>query len=241
MTATQGKTIAIIPAAGAGVRMGCDRAKQFLELDGMPILARTLKPFQASPSIDSIIVVVPAANIPYCRFDIVERFNLDKVTHVVPGGERRQDSVRLGIEAAPKDCARVLIHDGVRPFVQGHIIDGIVEQAKIHRAVITGLAARETVKEVGKNLEVVRTYDRKQVWLIQTPQIFRYEDILAAHQKAFCEGWEESTDDSALIERLGIPVKVIEGSETNIKVTTPNDLELARFLLGYDRVSDINS
>lgn len=225
------KTIAIIPAAGSGVRMGSDRAKQFLDFDGEPLLALTLKPLQQCRAIHAIIVVVPSKDVDYCRKEIVEKFRLTKVEKVVAGGMRRQDSVRLGLEAVAEDYGLVLIHDGVRPIITENAIERIINSAKTHRAVITGLPARETVKEVDSSHEVVTTYDRERIWLIQTPQVFYYEDILAAHQRAFREGWDEATDDSVLIERMGIPINVIEGSEKNIKVTTPNDLELARFLL----------
>jgi len=226
-------TVAVIPAAGLGIRMGSEQAKQFLDLDGRLLLAVTLEPFQNCRAVDAIILVVPSDDVDYCRKEIVAAFEFDKVKKVVPGGERRQDSVRSGIEATNGKYALVLIHDGVRPVIDKDLIERVIEKAKTHRAVITALPAKETVKEVTDQGEVVKTYDRKSVWLVQTPQVFRYEDISAAHKKALVEGWEGATDDSLLVERLGIPVNVIEGSEKNIKVTTPFDLELARFLLGH--------
>ncbi len=226
------KTVAVIPAAGSGVRMGGGRAKQFLDFDGRPLLAATLQPFQLCRAVDAIILVVPSQDVDYCQAEIVERFDLNKVRKVVAGGKRRQDSVRLGIEATKGDYGLVLIHDGVRPVISEVLISLVIDAVKTNRAVITGLPAKETVKEVNSRLRVASTYDRQRVWLVQTPQIFRYEDILAAHQRALHEGWEEATDDSTLIAKLGITVKVVEGSENNIKVTTPKDLELARFLLG---------
>jgi 2-C-methyl-D-erythritol 4-phosphate cytidylyltransferase len=227
------KTVAIIPAAGSGIRMGTDQAKQFMELDGRPLLAVTLKPFHDCRKVDAVVLVVPLRDIDYCQKEIVERFELEKVKKVVPGGKRRQDSVRLGIEAAGENYGLVLIHDGVRPAVDEALIGKVIEKARTHRAVIPALPVKETVKEINSRGEVVKTYARQQVWLVQTPQVFRYEDIVAAHQKALDEDWGEATDDSVLIERLGIPVTVVEGSEKNIKVTTPYDLELARFLLTH--------
>ena len=224
------KTVAIIPAAGSGIRMESKRAKQFLTLDGKPILALTLEPFQES-SVDAVVLVVPQDDVEYCREDIVERFGLTKVEKIVPGGKRRQDSVRLGLEATEGKYDFVLIHDGVRPLIEKEIIEGVIKEAMVNRAVITALPARETVKEVNDLRHVVKTYDRKRVWMVQTPQAFRYQDILGAHQKALKEGWEEATDDALLVEKSGITVKVVEGSEKNIKVTTPHDLELARILL----------
>lgn len=225
------KTVAIIPAAGAGVRMGTGQAKQFLDFEGKPLLAVTLEKFQLSPVIDGIVAVVPAAEVDYCKREIVDRYALNKVTDVVRGGERRQDSVRLGIEACGGGYGLVLIHDGVRPLVRPELIERLVIAAGKDRAVIAALPAKETVKGVDRNHLVTRTYDRQQVWLVQTPQVFRHEDIFMAHKRAVEEGWEEVTDDALLIERVGIPVRVIEGYEDNIKVTTPHDLELARFLL----------
>jgi 2-C-methyl-D-erythritol 4-phosphate cytidylyltransferase len=225
------RTVAIIPAAGTGMRMKNDRPKQFLDLQGRPLLAFTLEKFQVCPAIDSIILVAPQNEVKYCRSEIVERHHLTKVENVVAGGERRQDSVRLGIEASGGDYGLVLIHDGVRPLITHDLIEHVVKAAQEHRAVITGLPAKETVKEIDENALVVKTYERQKVWLVQTPQAFRYEDILMAHRRAVEEGWDEVTDDALLVEKVGIPVKVVEGPEDNIKVTTPQDLELAQFLL----------
>ncbi len=225
------KTTAVIPAAGTGIRMGGDRAKQFLELGGRPLLAVTLRPFQDCVSIEAIVLVVPADDVAYCRREIVEKFRLDKVRKVVPGGSKRQDSVRLGIEATEWDCDLILIHDGVRPLVDVPLIERVIDAASAHGAVTAGLPAKDTVKEVDAGGLIIGTYDRQQVWLIQTPQAFRYKDIAEAHRRALTEG-QGATDDALLMERMGIPVRVVEGSERNIKVTTPHDLELARFLLG---------
>jgi len=229
------RTAAIITAAGAGIRMGGDRAKQFMELEGRPILAFTLERFAHCPDIDGIVLVVPPGKVDYCRGQIVEKYDLAKVEKVVAGGERRQDSVRLGLEATEGHYPLVLIHDGVRPLVSPDLIGRIVRAANEYRAVIPALAARETVKEADRAGLVVKTHDRRTLWLVQTPQAFRYEDILKAHRRALEENWEEITDDALLMERLGVPIKIIEGSEENIKITTPQDLELARFLLGRVR------
>jgi 2-C-methyl-D-erythritol 4-phosphate cytidylyltransferase len=225
------KTVAVIPGAGAGLRMGGDKAKQFLEVDGKPILALTLEKFQACPAIDSIILVAPPDDVEFCKRTIIDRYNLNKVTKIIAGGKRRQDSVRLGIEASGGECEMVLIHDGVRPFIETDLIERTVIAAMKDRAVITALPAKDTAKKVGEDGFVSETYERRDVWLVQTPQVFRYEDIMSAHEKAVSEGWEDVTDDASLIERLGIPIKVILGSEYNIKVTTPQDMELAKYLM----------
>jgi 2-C-methyl-D-erythritol 4-phosphate cytidylyltransferase len=232
MTQASLNTVAVIPAAGFGIRMRSKRAKQFLSLDGRPILAVTLLHFQECSEVDGIVLVAPPKDVDYCREHIVEEFGLTKVETIVPGGERRQDSVRLGLQATEGKYDRVLIHDGVRPVIEEALLKRVIDAARTHRAVIAALPAKETVKEVDDRGQVVRTYDRRRVWMVQTPQVFLYKDILKAHTLALSEGWDEATDDAFLVEKLGIPVTAVEGSEKNIKVTTPYDLELARFLLG---------
>lgn len=224
-------TIAIITAAGWGIRMAGDRPKQFLLLDDRPILAFTLSHFQDCPSIDAIILVVPEKEIEYCRREIVEPYDLKKVIKIIKGGKRRQDSVRLGLEASEGIYQIVVIHDGVRPFINPELIERAVTGTKKHRAVITALPAKETIKEVDKEGFVIRTHNRENIWLVQTPQAFYFKDIMDAHQRAKKEGWNDITDDALLMERIRMRVKVIQGSEQNIKITTPYDLELARYIM----------
>jgi len=228
---TQYQTIAIVPAAGFGERMGGKRAKQFLYIDGKPIVAITLGLLQQCDLIDRIVVVVPQVYIDYCYREIVERYNLKKVFRVVPGGKRRQDSVRHGIESVANLCKWVLIHDGVRPLITNELIIKIVKAAKNFRAVIAGLPISETVKEVDNHGIILRSVDRNKLWSIQTPQIFRWDDISLAHKEAIKKGWEDVTDDSFLIEKMGLPVNIIEGERQNIKITTPQDLDMARLLI----------
>jgi 2-C-methyl-D-erythritol 4-phosphate cytidylyltransferase len=229
------KTVAVIPAAGAGMRMMSEVAKQFLELEGSPLLAVTLANFERCADVESVFVVAPADWVPYCQERIVSRYGLSKVRQVVPGGERRQDSVRLGLEAAWGEFDLALIHDGVRPFAEPEFLSRIVRAASRNRAVVPVLPLKETIKEVGKDGCVVGTVKRGSLRLVQTPQAFRFEDILSAHRRAEDEKWEEVTDDALLLERLGIPITVVEGLEENIKITTPYDLELARFILSRRR------
>ena len=225
------KTVAVIPAAGAGMRMGGGTAKQFLEVDGKPILALTLEKFQTCRAIDGIVLVAPPDDLELCKRTIIDRYGLTKVTSVIAGGERRQDSVRLGIEASGGEYGLVVIHDGVRPFIETRLIERAVLAAMKDRAIITALPAKDTVKKADEGGFVLETYERKMLWLVQTPQVFRYEDIIAAHRMALLEQWDDVTDDASLIEKMGIPVKIILGSEYNIKVTTPQDMELAEYLL----------
>ena len=228
------RTVAIIPAAGEGARMGRKQAKQFMDFNGKPLLAVTLEKFQDCPAIQEIILVVPHDQLDYCTKEIIEPYHLTKVKKVVEGGARRQDSVRLGIEASNGQYELILIHDGARPLIDPKLIEKVVAAGERDRAVITTLPIKETVKEVNGQGRVIKTCDRSRLHLVQTPQIFRYEDILKAHQEAQKEGWEEATDDAMLVEKIGIPVKVINGSETNIKVTTPHDMALVSQLWDRD-------
>lgn len=225
------RVVAVIPAAGSGTRMGLTKAKQFIDLCGKPILAVTLSHFQECDRVDGIVVVVSQDDVDFCHQEIVDRYKLSKVLRVVVGGRKRQDSVRKGIEAIHDPCKWVLIHDGARPLVTTELIEKVIKAARGLRAVITGLPVRETVKEIDNKGRVLRSIDRRDLWLIQTPQIFRWEDIHLAHRKALKHGWEEATDDAFLIEKMGIPVKIIEGEDDNIKVTTLQDLDIARFLI----------
>ncbi|MBN2033352.1 MAG: 2-C-methyl-D-erythritol 4-phosphate cytidylyltransferase [Deltaproteobacteria bacterium] len=230
------KTVAVIPAAGEGVRMGTGLAKQFMEMGGKPLLALTLDNIERCSAVESVFLVVPANRVMYCRKEIVDRYGLKKVREIVPGGKRRQDSVRLGLEAAQGDIDFVLIHDGVRPFIHPEFIAHIIRTALKYGAVIPVLPLKETVKEVGEDGRVVRSIERGSLRLVQTPQVFRYEDILSAHRRAAYENWQEMTDDARLMERMGIPITVVEGLEENIKITTPYDLELARFILRREQL-----
>ena len=231
------KTVAIVPAAGAGVRMGGDRAKQYLHLKDRPILAVTLEALQKCVMLDAIVLVVPAKDVRYCQKEIVEKFGIDKVSKVVPGGKLRQDSVRMGLETLNGQHDLVLIHDGVRPMVEPDLVEAVIRTALKHRAAISALPAKETVKAVDNHRQVAATYDRTKVWMVQTPQAFHYKDILKAHREALKNGLTKATDDAFLVEKLGIPIRVVLGSERNIKVTTPHDLALAQFLLRLEHSS----
>lgn len=223
--------VAVIPAAGSGVRMGLDTPKQFMDLLGKPLLALTLLPFQHCRAVDAVILVAPAGELDFCRENIVRKHALDKVKVVVSGGARRQDSVRLGLEATEGAFDRVLIHDGVRPLLCPDFLTCMIKEGENHRALVTGYPAKDTIKEATKDRDVIRTLDRRRLWMIQTPQLFRFDDLMEAHHKALRENWEEATDDALLLEQMGIPVKIIEGPEENIKVTTPHDLETVRYLM----------
>lgn len=229
------RAVAVVPAAGAGVRMGAARPKQYLELGGRPIVAETLDVFERYPLVDAVVLVVPPDDVVSCRKEIVERFGFRKVVRIAPGGATRQESVRLGLEAVVLEPEIVLIHDGVRPFLHHGLLDRLFDALAHHRAVVPGLSPDETVKQVDASGTVQGTLDRSKLRLIQTPQLFRWADIRLAHERARAAGWTDITDDAMLLERMGIAVTVVEGARENIKITSPFDLERARFLYGKGR------
>jgi 2-C-methyl-D-erythritol 4-phosphate cytidylyltransferase len=217
------KTVVIIPAGGTGRRMGGEIPKQYLSLAGVPILVRTLKEFQCSPFIDEIILVVPEGDVDDMQRDLVERYGLSRVSLVVAGGRERQDSVRNALMHVRDEHAMVLVHDGVRPFVTAALIERAVAGAKEFGAVALGIPVRDTVKKADAAGRVVKTVQREGLWLVQTPQAFQREVILAAYERAAADGFY-GTDDASLVERIGIPVRMIPGDADNIKVTAPEDL-----------------
>lgn len=229
---------AVIPSAGAGIRMGAGRPKQFLSLRGKPVLGLTLEAFERCGAVGTVILVAPAEDLDYCARDIVVRYGLSKVKRIVSGGARRQDSVRLGLEACPPDCHIVVVHDGVRPLVRPGLIERVVAEALDYGAAVAALPVKETLKEALETGFIGKTLDRRRLRMIQTPQAFRFRELVKAHRTAHEQGWDEMSDDALMLERLGLPVRLVEGAEDNIKVTTPNDLEVAGFLLERRREED---
>jgi 2-C-methyl-D-erythritol 4-phosphate cytidylyltransferase len=223
------KTVAIIVAAGAGKRIEGDLPKQFLTLGDKPILAHTIEKFESCELIDEIILVVPEDYLSYCSQAIVDKFSFRKIKKIVCGGKERQDSVYLGLKACPGGTFIVAIHDGVRPFISSEKISESIELCRKNKAVILTVSPKETIKRVADG-SVVTTLDRNKLCLVQTPQVFEYELILDAHQKAKEDGFL-GTDDSALVERLGHQVTILEGDYQNIKITTAADLAVAERLL----------
>jgi len=214
---------AIIVAAGSGTRMaGAD--KLFTEVAGQPLLAHAIAPFQECASIERIVLVMAPLNLKRGR-DLVERYGFTKATALVKGGERRQDSVRLGLEALG-GCDYVAVHDGARPLVTPELIARGLEAARETGAAAPAIPIADTVKEAGPNGIVLRTLDRSRLWAVQTPQVFRYDLLLRAHREITAD----VTDDAAMVEALGEPVRLFEGSRANIKVTTVEDLTLIEAL-----------
>ncbi len=229
-----GRVAAVIPAAGAGVRMGGGTPKQFMEIDGRPLLALTLEAFELCSAVDAVFLVVPAREVDSCRCSIVEHFGFRKVSRVVAGGETRMDSVRRGLTAAGDGFELVVVHDGARPLVTASLIERVVEAARASGAAVAGIPARDTVKEVVDKV-VTRTYDREKVWLAQTPQAFRCSVLLDAHNRAASSDSGQATDDASLVEWAGYMVVMVQGDENNIKVTTPQDMAVVKFLKSQTR------
>lgn len=226
------KSIALIPAAGMGKRMGASINKQYLQLDGMPIVARTISVFEQSPLIDAIYLVIPAEEIPYCRQHVVEAGRFHKVAAIIPGGKERQNSVLNGLNAMRKyvsDNDVVLIHDGVRPLVTEKLLGESILTASRHDGALVAVPVKDTIKVVKDGI-VCETPPRESLWQAQTPQSFRFGKIHAAHLSAEADGFS-GTDDASIIERSGGKVHIIEGDYRNIKITTPEDLILAKAFL----------
>jgi len=214
----------LIPAGGVGTRLGRRTPKQFLPLRDATILGATLRHFTGHPAVRAIVVAAPAAHLARTR-RLVARAGRCPV-EVVAGGASRQESVWLALQAAPPDVEIVLVHDAVRPFIERRLIDAVVAEAAAHGAAICALPIAETVKRVRDGV-VETTLDRSGLWAVQTPQGFRTALLREAHEKARRDG-VVGTDDAALVERLGQPVRVVAGRAGNVKITTPEDLRRAR-------------
>ncbi|OQW96597.1 MAG: 2-C-methyl-D-erythritol 4-phosphate cytidylyltransferase [Desulfobacteraceae bacterium A6] len=226
---------AVIVAAGKGVRMKCTTLKQYLELEGVPLLSITLKAFDKCSLIDEIILVVPSGDIGFCLEKIINPAGIQKKVTPVAGGLKRQDSVYNGLLAVDEKVSTVVIHDGVRPFINPSIIEECIREAVLHGACILGLPVSDTLKLADGSGYIKKTLERDSVWLAQTPQAFDYSLIKKAHDRARKEGFK-GTDDASLVERIGEKVKIIRGSIENIKITTPEDLVIARAILGSGKL-----
>jgi 2-C-methyl-D-erythritol 4-phosphate cytidylyltransferase len=221
--------IAIIAAAGTGSRMASDRPKQFLQLAGIPIIFHTLAPFEQCESIQEIIVVLPAEETAVF-LTLAGKQGLRKLSRVVPGGTTRADSVKRGLMAIRAATAGIVaVHDGVRPFVTVEEIDAVVAAADSDGAAILVAPVTDTIKQVTDN-SVARTLDRTGLRRALTPQCFRYDVLRKAYEQADVDD-PSLTDESALVEKIGVPVTAIEGSSRNIKITTPQDLLIAETFL----------
>jgi len=221
--------IAIIAAAGAGTRMASDRPKQFLQLAGRPVIFHTLKVFEECDSIDEVILVLPAAESAGF-LSLAGKYGVRKLARVVGGGATRADSVKRGLMAIRSATAEIVaVHDGVRPFVTAEEIDAVVAAAQTDGAAILVAPVTDTIKQVSDG-RVVQTLDRGVLRRALTPQCFRYDVLRQAYQAADVTD-PSVTDESVLVEQLGIPVTIVEGSARNIKITTAEDLAIAEAIL----------
>lgn len=224
----------MLPAAGSGRRMGAGFNKLFLEMAGKPILIHTLDVFEQDPSCSSMILSVKEEEKPQIE-EMLERFGITKVTAFVPGGAERQQSVAACIDAH-QSGGIVLVHDAARPFIKQDVIRKLVDAAREEGAAIAGVQVKDTMKVAPDGI-VQETVDRSKLWAIQTPQAFRYELLKEASDKAEAEGFL-GTDESMIVERLGHPVRVVESTYDNVKMTTKEDLLFGEVLLRQRRQED---
>ena len=224
------KVTAIVLAAGSGKRMNSDVHKQYLLIKDKPVLYYSLKAFEES-EVDNIILVVGSGEVEYCKKEIVEQYNLTKISAIVEGGKERYHSVYEGLKASG-DTAYVLIHDGARPFLTKDIIARAIEEVKKCQACVVGMPVKDTIKIADEACYAKETPNRAFVWQVQTPQAFSYGLIYDAYTRMLEQGESGITDDAMVVERMtDYKVKLIEGSYRNIKITTPEDLLIAEAYL----------
>jgi len=224
------RILAIVLAGGAGKRMGAPTNKQFLLLDNKPIIAHTLQVFEECKPVDGVYLVVNQKDLPIIQEEILETYRFSKVIKLVIGGRLRQDSVKNGLDAIENPCDIVIIHDGARPFISPSFVKKGIYLMEMFDAIIPALPVKDTIKVISKEGFVLKTLERDSLWQVQTPQTFKYDLIT----KAYREGMAKKLygyDDATFLESMGKKVKVIEGSPYNIKITTPEDLIMARGIL----------
>ena len=227
--------IAIVPSAGLGKRFDASGRKTFIKIDGVPLLIYTLKRLHSENSIAEIIPVLRQEDIDM-GFEMLKEYNLDKIKRIAPGGPERQDSIYNALRLIEEDGIDsyrnnyVLIHDGVRPYIPDGMIEKLVDEIKGVDGVIPGIPVKDTIKEIDSEGIVVSTLNRVKVRAVQTPQFFSFKVIKKAYDNAFKDGFY-ATDDAALVDRIGGKVRIIAGSPLNIKVTTPEDIEIVEYLL----------
>src|SRR5215469_1010225 len=225
--------VAIVPAAGLGTRMGAETPKQFLELDGVPIAILSLRRISSCPQVTEIIVATRQEGIEKLESRIRQE-NFKQPVRVIKGGDSRQESVAQALKLVPNDVELVLVHDAVRPFVAPEHIIRVIEEARRCKAAIVGIPAMDTVKEVKRAslpedvALITSTVPRERIVLAQTPQVFATALLKEAFARAEADGVNAS-DEAGLVERLGHDVHVVHGSERNIKITNPSDMDLARY------------
>ena len=241
--AKKDRVVAIVPAAGLGKRFGPGTNKSLQILGGKPVVIWSLEALESVPEIVEVIPVLKAEDMEQGQ-KMFEQYHLSKIKRIAAGGKERQDSVYNGLKLIDDDSCFVLIHDGVRPLIEKELIENAInalkqpsspsvkgnkERLNVFDGVVLGVPLKDTIKEAGDGI-IKKTLRRDSLWAIQTPQVFLYSKLLDAYEQAMKEGLY-STDDSALVERYGGKIKVVPGSYRNIKVTTPEDLDIAEFLI----------
>lgn len=225
------KCTAIVLAAGQGKRMGTKIQKQYLEIQGKPVLYYSLQVFQNSPLIDEIILVVGEGQREYCQKEIVAKYGIEKVTKIVQGGAERYHSVWNGLQEI-KHGGYVFIHDGARPFINDEILIRAYGAVSEYKACVVGMPVKDTIKIADVDGFAKKTPNRSFVWAVQTPQVFGISLIKEAYTKLMEHENVPVTDDAMVAEQmLGVKVKLVEGSYENIKITTPEDLIIAESFL----------
>ncbi|MBE9008055.1 2-C-methyl-D-erythritol 4-phosphate cytidylyltransferase [Fortiea sp. LEGE XX443] len=221
----------LIPSAGVGKRMGSNRNKLLLEVQSKPIIAWTLLAAEAASSINWIGIISQPSDWPDFK-DILADLQLTKPVELIIGGTTRQESVYNGLQALPQDAEQVLIHDGARCLATPNLLNACAEAICHCGGLIAAIPVKDTIKVVDESGIIQSTPDRQHLWAAQTPQGFNVKLLKQCHAEGVRQGWEV-TDDAALFERCGMEVRIVEGEETNLKVTTPQDLAIAEFILSH--------
>lgn len=222
------RVVAIIPAAGIGSRFGDKTNKPLELLNGKPLLIWALETLESMREIREIIPVLKESDMEYGA-DLFEEYRISKIRRIAPGGKDRQDSVFHGLKLIDDKKCIVLVHDGVRPLIEAHIIREALKQMKDCDGVVIAVPVKDTIKEVSEGI-IKKTLKRNSLWAVQTPQIFPYKTLYNAYEKAMKDSFY-STDDSALVEKYGGKIKIVDGSYENIKITTPEDMKIAKMTL----------
>ncbi|WP_020587699.1 2-C-methyl-D-erythritol 4-phosphate cytidylyltransferase [Desulfobacter curvatus] len=237
------KNIAVVVAGGKGLRMQSTVKKQFIDLEGIPVIVRTLAAFDTHCRVDEIILVVPEQDLDFTRNDFLQRFSFSTPLHIIKGGVTRQDSVGNGLDKALKICVQpettlVMIHDGVRPFVGKNLINRCLDGALKTGACIPALGVFDTVKRVDENGKIICTLDRDKLFRAQTPQVFRLDLIVKAASHAQNTGFL-GTDEASICEHAKIPVAMVDGGSFNIKLTSPQDLIFASIIIQAKKEAEL--
>jgi len=224
------KASVIIPAAGLGTRFNSEKPKQFLEIDNIPIIIKTIKLFDRIDDVESIVIPVHNEWFTYTK-ELIKRYDCHKVKEITIGGKKRQDSVFNGLHLKPvRDSEIVLIHDAVRPFASQFLIQNIIDAAEDYGAAIPAIAPNDTIKERSNKGFVVKTMDRSKLAIVQTPQGYWTNVVTDAYEKGLQAGYE-GTDSASFLEFIGYKVYIVEGENSNFKITHPDDYYYANSLI----------